>query len=501
MVKRAVFSVFCLALFYMAYTSDYDFRESVDSAARVVGIIIVAMGALCLAYLILKYALPAINDHQDRVTARQLQHHEMRLRESRFEPSALGLPALPAAWMSDPQVKYAILTAYVQAQIENPTTLVNPRTAMATEDATSILVEPDVPTFADLLDTDTFGRNKPLLMAYDESGMPITGKAGSLYTVAIGGLPEMGKSTTARFLASQMALKGCKLVLGDPHGNATGDAADDTLAITLAPLSSAFLLEPATDHQSVLESVRYVSSELDKRIAGATAHHPILLVLDEFSTLMRDDDLSDTLSPLLESLATQGRKFLVYAMLLGQQWSVSRTGGGELRDVLASAYVHRLKMKQASMLTGLTRDEIGYPVDKLDKGQVLLYRTNGDLIPARVPMTTAADMRRVAYLLDEKNSDSMAIVPTEFSRNRSAQRGQNSVEIPREFRTNSVPTEWRPNALNAKETQVRELLRQKVGGNDILREVWQVDPKRNDMACKKAREEYQEIVAKLVGGA
>jgi hypothetical protein len=274
------------------------------------------------------------------------------------------------------------------------------------------------PTFSELLDRGQIGRGQPLLLGIGEDGL-IWGDWRDLFVTAIAGLMNSGKSTTARFILSQSVLHGARLVVCDPHGEAQGEASRDTLAGTLEPLSDSYLCQPATDDVSILDAVRLVSQELTERIEGKAVEFPIVLVLDEFSTLMRRRHLSEELAPLVEDLATQGRKFLVFGALLGQQWHAERAGGGSLRGALASAYVHRLKRTDARLLLDLPSSELPR-TDQLQPGQALLYRTTGDLIPISIPNTTAEDMRRVARILSDgykQKPDFVANVKPDSSQN------------------------------------------------------------------------------------
>jgi len=244
------------------------------------------------------------------------------------------------------------------------------------------------------LNAGRISKNNPLLLGFDtETAAPIEGTWKDLYSSAIAGVSGSGKTTTVRFLAAQSALHAVRWVLLDPHA----DAGDDSLAGTLAPLSSTFLCAPAIQPRAVLESVRLVTEELDRRLAGRSAHrYPLVIAADEFTSLMRGD-LAEPLAALIERIAQEGRKVLVFALVSGQVWTAERTGGSALRDSLASCYVHRMKRRQANHLLQLG-DELPETLN-LQTGHALLYRTTGELIEVAIPNTTADDVERVASLL------------------------------------------------------------------------------------------------------
>lgn len=251
-----------------------------------------------------------------------------------------------------------------------------------------------VPTFAQLLDAGRVGRDNPLLLGFDaETGQELAGTWKDLYSAAIAGVSGSGKTTTVRFLAAQSALHGARWVLLDPHA----DAGDDSLAGTLAPLASTFLCAPAIDGRAMLTSVQLVADALDRRLSNKSSDRwPLILAADEFTSLMRGD-LAEPLAALIERIAQEGRKVLVFAMVSGQIWTAERTGGSALRDSLASCYVHRMKRRQANHLLQLG-DELPETLN-LATGHALLYRTTGELVEVTIPNTTAQDVERVGSLL------------------------------------------------------------------------------------------------------
>lgn len=130
-------------------------------------------------------------------------------------------------------------------------------------------------------------------------------------------------------------------------------ADDDSLASTLAPLSSMFLCAPATNARAMLSSVQLVAETLDRRLRNTSSERwPLILAADEFTNLMRGE-LAEPLAALIERIAQEGRKVLVFALVSGQVWTAERTGGSALRDSLASCYVHCMKRRQANHLLQL----------------------------------------------------------------------------------------------------------------------------------------------------
>jgi hypothetical protein len=253
----------------------------------------------------------------------------------------------------------------------------------------------EVPTFAALLDRGRVGKGNPLILGFDESdNSEISGTWLDLYSTAIGGLPGSGKTTSQRFLACQTALQGAKFAIIDPHAG----AASDSLAATLAPLSSAFVCEPASDDKAILEVVRYVADVGQRRISGKDSDTtPLILWADELTALLGRSTVADELAELLERVAQEYRKRFVFVCGSGQIWTAARTTS-ELRDSFASVLCHRMKRSQARML--LPTEEASQ-VERLATGHAVLWRTSGATSTIAIPNTTATDVARVAQLLTD----------------------------------------------------------------------------------------------------
>lgn len=218
---------------------------------------------------------------------------------------------------------------------------------------------------------------------------------------AIGGAPGSGKTTTARFIAGQAALKGAQLILVDPHGNAVQNR-EQTLGYSLSPLKPAFVLDTATQRADMIYSVKAVHSELKARIDGKHQGPPWLLIFDEFNNAIRDDtELELILGHLLESIAAQGRKFLIMALILSHQWYVDRIGGGQLRSVLAGRWLHNMPADAAKLL--IPQRGMKIHSDQLRTGEVIFLRRNGERMLMKIPKTTFEHMKRVGRILEERN--------------------------------------------------------------------------------------------------
>lgn len=251
-----------------------------------------------------------------------------------------------------------------------------------------------VPSFSELLSQGRIGRGNPMLLGFDgETGAAVEGSWLDLYSCAVGGLSGSGKSWTACFLAAQAALYGSRIVLLDPHAENA-----ESLTARLGPMASRFVCAPASTPAEMLAAVKLAAGELERRKAGRRGD-PWLIIADEFSALQRGA-LAEPLAALVEGLGQEGRKLGLYGLVCGQVWTATRAGGSELRDSLASAYVHRLRPAQARYLTGLTADDLPSDLLELPAGGAYLLSTAGELRRVTIPQMAPDDVARVAQLLD-----------------------------------------------------------------------------------------------------
>jgi hypothetical protein len=249
-----------------------------------------------------------------------------------------------------------------------------------------------VPSFADLLQQGRVGRGQPLLLGFDK-GTALDGVWLDVYSSALAGMPNSGKTTSQRFMACQLALWGARFVVCDPHMG----AGDDSLAATLHPLRATFLCEPADDPGAILESIRYVDSIGDARIHGRDdSRTPVILWLDELNGLLADSAVGPGLARLLRETTRQYRKVGVYISAVAHTWSASSTGGSsDLRANFASRFCHRMERSQARLLLPT---DMAAKVERLEPGQAVLHSMRFSTI-IQVPLTTAADVDQVAGLL------------------------------------------------------------------------------------------------------
>jgi hypothetical protein len=257
------------------------------------------------------------------------------------------------------------------------------------------------PTFAGLLASGQIGRGCPIVVGQSPTGL-LTATWSELYSTAIGGLSGSGKSWTAASLVAQSLLNGASVALVDPDANDP-----NSLSARIAPLASRFLCDPAEEEPQIASLCALLTDELEARSKGTRERRPLVVAIDEYNDLVRH---VPALAALVDLIGRRGRRQHMFALCLSHQWQGKRTGGSDVRDVFASAFIHRLRPTQARMLTGLTAHELPDDVLQLPEGHAYLLDNRGRLERITVPHTTPNDIAHVAGLL-EATSDARPAAP------------------------------------------------------------------------------------------
>lgn len=253
---------------------------------------------------------------------------------------------------------------------------------------------PTVPSFGELLDAGKVGPGRPLILSYDATtGQPIEGSWSKLYSTGIGGMTGSGKSVLASFLLAQsVASSKAKLIVIDPHA---GDS--ESLSERISGLSAAYRCEVAQETSQIESALKLAATLLAQRIAGTPASEPLILVCDEWTSLLRGR-LGELLTSVALDFAEQGRKYGCFGMFCAQAWQVD--AAGPVRDRLASHFTLRTRPDQLRYQMGL-RGAVPFDTVILKPGEAYFMGTSGDVQKVIVPMTTAADLVRVGTMIEE----------------------------------------------------------------------------------------------------
>jgi hypothetical protein len=260
-------------------------------------------------------------------------------------------------------------------------------------------VNAPLPSARALILQGVIGHGEEILLGFDADGQEVRRTWKQLKAVLIIGLQGGGKTTTACWLLLQGVLAGGRLALIDKHAHSE----EDSMAAKLFPLQACFACPIGGDPGAARETVGYVRKVFNARLEGAPCDFPLLMVVDEFSAIIRQAgtdepwaDVADALIPLLEDLNTEGRKHKVYAVCIGQVANASRSGGSEVRDTFNTRIVHAMREKQAQLLS-LT--EYKQDIARLEIGQVYVDMETDEPFFMQVPYTAEADLHFVGQSL------------------------------------------------------------------------------------------------------
>ncbi len=248
-----------------------------------------------------------------------------------------------------------------------------------------------IPTFRELLDTQEIAPGKPMILGFAH-GVPRRGSFLDIYSSAVAGESGSGKTATLLYLIASGLIAGPVRYIGiDPHY-----PHPKSLGFKTKALWDAGLIRMATYKDEMLTVLTDIEQTIDRRLQQIeTDTTPVVLVIDELAFLSKTS-IGNTMAHTMERISTEGRKCAVYMLASSQTWLVARTGQSSVvRDTLTSAFVHRIKPKQANLLLQ-DKEE----VNKVKKyvrqaGEVLLCPVNDESVICKIPLTTDADMERV----------------------------------------------------------------------------------------------------------
>ena len=260
-----------------------------------------------------------------------------------------------------------------------------------------------IPSFGQLVEQGVIAPGQPLLFGYDESGQPLTGSFKQLYSAGLGGLKGSGKTWTAVFLATQVAIHGGKLLVIDPHA---GD--DESLTTRLGGLK---VIAADNTPRAIRDTLGIADEYLRaRRDQGDPDRSPVLLVADEWTAMLRHTDMRKLVVPTLATITTEGRKFGVFALLMGQRWTAD-TADGTVRSTLTSHYVHRTRRDEALYQLGVRTNELPDDTQRLAPGTGYFMGTSGLLQRVTIPQMTTRDVAVAATTLATGQATGQATAP------------------------------------------------------------------------------------------
>jgi len=247
---------------------------------------------------------------------------------------------------------------------------------------------PTLPT-APRFTADDLARQPGLLIGEDAAGTAHHIDLRACGAIGIGGQPRVGKTSTARLLLAQIAAQGGHIALCDPHGqHAQG------LLKQCHPISGACIRQAITPDE-ISEAILFVDKIGSQRTRQGRGGQSVVLVIDEFTSLIIRQALPDDILLRLTAMAVEYAKFNVHVLLIAHDWSRAALGslGTPLRRAITHRIIHRSDVQNAEFLlpnAGLARQ-----VPTLTTGQVLSWSDAGPVTLA-VPLVDDATLRVAA---------------------------------------------------------------------------------------------------------
>jgi hypothetical protein len=316
-----------------------------------------------------------------------------------------------------------------------------------------------------------------------------------LYSCGVGGVSGSGKTTTVRFLLFQAMLAGARVLMIDPHIHEP----EESLAAQFSMFKDIHVQKPCDDDpEKVAKRIRWFMNEYTRRKARGIKTPRIIFVLDEFNEIIAllPTEIKKELAELMLRIAQSGRKFGLFAMVIGQRWSEQDLGGkpygAAIRTSLAATLAHRFTDEsQAQKLAG---GKYGAQCLELNQGHYYFRDTHGTMSYTITPDTVSEDGMEIQRLLD-------ALENTVESSVESAENTVKSV-VSRTTGPLEIPVTPAPEADSyAENTRIDTLARQVVrlqaqnlNKPEIMKQIWRVNPGGTD-AYQQALEEYKQVMA------
>lgn len=246
-------------------------------------------------------------------------------------------------------------------------------------------VFPEIPPLLSLLKEGVLGAGD-LLLGYHIDGSLRWGLWSSVRTFLVAGKSRSGKTVTMVFFIVQALLGGAEVWVCDIHYNKRSG-----LLKVLEPLLP--YIRVARTHAEIMMLVTDYSNEMNSRETGTSEMglRPILLVVDEWTKLLRDlDSVEKTL--LVDAIlncAESWADFEGYAMIAGHEWTANESGGKKgaaLRRNMHAVFVHRLDEEYAKfLLKGSKGRKASKETPNLHTGHAQFQDSEGELDYLLIP--------------------------------------------------------------------------------------------------------------------
>lgn len=227
-----------------------------------------------------------------------------------------------------------------------------------------------------------FNDPQRLMWGFGESNEAAYSALERTYGVCVAGLPGMGKSNLMRFAGLQMALHGAQLAIVDPHAMS---GSDEGLAAASTAFSSHLWEAPAVDTGDIVRLLQRIDTIGQARISGKDITlWPLLLLADEVTTLICDDEYGEQIKRLLLRINRNYRKARLYVLAAGHDWLAgAQRGDTTLRNSFVCKAVCRIDSMNAGKL--LPSKKMVQLAPSLAEGQTIFVPHNATEQIVNVP--------------------------------------------------------------------------------------------------------------------
>jgi hypothetical protein len=238
--------------------------------------------------------------------------------------------------------------------------------------------------------------DKPHFIELDETGL-----------IALAGMPQAGKSTTATLLLAQLALiDGSIVFVADKHGRK-----EKGLLNRLAPIAHTFEQCAIEPHDIIAAIDHWYEIGADRLAEDNTRlYPPCFIVIDEFTALVLLDILPAASLHRLLSGAVEFPKIQCHGVIIGHQWTGKLLGtfGAPMRRVCTQRLIHRIDPQDAGFLinSSAAKQVLSLP----DGAAIFQGASQPSPIELRVPRIDVHDLEYIAQALPSRSVPNAANV-------------------------------------------------------------------------------------------
>lgn len=284
------------------------------------------------------------------INGQRIKHKEKLFRATLLNPDKNGLYAIPTEPkymdLRQPVIELAQIfherrqPSVPHSLTYSPRSTSNAQVSEREETGTSS-AQIDLPSYSAL----PFKPNE-IMLGYTLDKLPRYVQRETLISTLVGGSTNTGKSTLMRLILSQYLAQDCSISIIDPHYNAGKDSLGKGFDFYKGLWSPT-----AYERGDILATLKLFDGEIDRRLKGSGETKPLILVVDEFTGLLSNEEIAEPLSNLINKISSQSRKVFVYTFCIAQQFHKDL-----VPSTLRNGFTHFLSTKSrpevAQMLTG-----------------------------------------------------------------------------------------------------------------------------------------------------